>query len=609
MRVGIRTKQVAGVTAVVALAEVIMLAGFVASATRILLEDARSTAVFARDQIYQRTFDIVQRGGDLTANITADEELRRVLETATVYGPGIEYALLVDPKEVVLADNDPSRIGTRLSEKGSLDDLIDHAGPIARVRAIYTPLGRTFEVRKTLAVEGVQLGSIRVGTSTLLLRRALEASLRTPLLVSAAVLAASVLMAVFLAGLVLRPIHVIRSGLARLGRGDLDVHMELPADAELSELGESFRQVTARLAADRTELAGQRALESVVDRLEDAVALFGTNGALLFSNAAMAPALPALPDTSADGRATKTLTSLWPADHPYRQAVERALDGTASPGPGPVTVPGEGERLVLTNLVPGAGGSPIGVLLVSRNLSYLSQVESTLNYSRKLAALSRLTAGIAHEIKNPLNAAMIHLELLRMQLTDRPEAEQYVAVITDQVRRLDEVVQGFMKFTRPEDLQLQPVELSGVFERLRPVLEAEAGKHRVDLRVDVPARLPAVDGDPNLLEQAFLNLALNAFQAMPDGGRLRIAARETPGRLISIEVEDSGVGIPPEHLSRIFDLYFTTKPKGSGIGLSLVFRTIQLHDGDIEVQSTPGRGTTFRIQLKQAARMFQGVGN
>jgi nitrogen-specific signal transduction histidine kinase len=605
MRVGIRTKQVAGVTAVVALAEVIMLAGFVASATRILLEDARSTAVFARDQIYQRTFDIVQRGGDLTANIKEDAELRRVLEAATVYGPGIEYALLVDPNGLVLADNDPARIGTTLSEKGSLDDLIEQQGPIARVRAIYTPFGRTFEVRKTLSVDGVQLGSIRVGTSTLLLRSALEASLRTPLLVSAAVLAGSVLMAVFLAGLVLRPIHVIRSGLARLGRGDLDVSMDLPADAELRELGESFRQVTARLAADRTELAGQRALESVVDRLEDAVALFGTNGALLFSNTAMEPELAA----PAGDRAASTVTSLWPADHPYRRAVEQTLEGTAPPAPGPVTVPGEGERLVLTNLVPGADGSPIGVLLVSRNLSYLSQVESTLNYSRKLAALSRLTAGIAHEIKNPLNAAMIHLELLRMQLADRPEAEQYVAVITDQVRRLDEVVQGFMKFTRPEDLQLQPVELAGVFERLRPVLEAEAGKHRVDLRVDIPAGLPAVDGDPNLLEQAFLNLALNAYQAMPDGGRLRIAARESPGRQITIEVEDSGVGIAPEHLSRIFDLYFTTKPRGSGIGLSLVFRTIQLHDGDIEVQSTPGRGTTFRVQLKQAARMFQGVGN
>jgi signal transduction histidine kinase len=455
-------------------------------------------------------------------------------------------------------------------------------------------------MRFPLIVGTTNLGSIHVGVSTLLVRQELADLLFTPVLTAAAVMGVAVLVAMLLARLVLRPIHVIRSGLARLGRGELNVNVDLPADAELNELGDSFRQVTARLVADRTELAGQRALESVVDRLEDAVALVGTDGTLLFSNAAMRPTL-AQPVGAA-------LADVWPADHPYRVAIEQALTGDHQSGPTSVQVPDDGDRLVLTHLVPGAEGKPIGVLLVSRNLAYLSQVESTLNYSRKLAALSRLTAGIAHEIKNPLNATTIHLELLRMQVADRPEAEHNVSVIADQVRRLDEVVQGFMKFTRPEVLHLQAVELADVVERLRPVLEAETGKHHVDLRVDLPADLPPVEGDPNLLEQAFLNLALNACQAMPDGGRLRISARKTPRRFVTIEVEDSGVGIPPEDLSRIFDLYFTTKPAGSGIGLSVVFRTVQLHDGDIEVQSAPGRGTTFRIQLRQAARMFQGVG-
>ena len=122
-----------------------------------------------------------------------------------------------------------------------------------------------------------------------------------------------------------------------------------------------------------------------------------------------------------------------------------------------VDVPGIGERLLIAHVVEDAAGHDLGVMLVVRNLVYLSQVESSLSYSRKLAALSRLTAGIAHEVKNPLNATMIHLELLRMQLADQPEALEHVAVIAAQLRRLDEVVQGFLKFTRPEDLQLQPV--------------------------------------------------------------------------------------------------------------------------------------------------------
>jgi signal transduction histidine kinase len=239
-------------------------------------------------------------------------------------------------------------------------------------------------------------------------------------------------------------------------------------------------------------------------------------------------------------------------------------------------------------------------MLVARNLTYLAQVQSTISYSRKLAALGRLTAGIAHEVKNPLNATMIHLELLKMRLGDAPEALEHVSVIAAQVRRLDEVVQGFLKFTRPEELRLRPVELAPIIDDIMPIIQAEAMPRHVEIRVEMPRDLPAVSADSSLLQQAFLNLALNACQAMPDGGRLRIAANRTPQGFVEIVFQDTGVGIPPDQLARIFDLYFTTREHGSGIGLSLVYRTIQLHDGEIEVQSTPGRGTTFRILLHEA---------
>jgi signal transduction histidine kinase len=238
-------------------------------------------------------------------------------------------------------------------------------------------------------------------------------------------------------------------------------------------------------------------------------------------------------------------------------------------------------------------------MIVARNVQYLSEVETTLSYSRKLAALGRLSAGIAHEVKNPLNATMIHLELLRMRLADRPEALEHVGVIAAQVRRLDEVVQGFLKFTRPEDLELKPVHVLPLLEELMPIISAEASKSGVEVRVDVPSNLPAVSGDAGMLQQAFLNLALNACQAMPQGGRLRIAGAPAAPPYIEVRFEDTGVGIQPADLSRIFDLYFTTKESGSGIGLSLVYRTVQLHDGEIEVQSVPGGGTTFRLLLRQ----------
>jgi len=193
-----------------------------------------------------------------------------------------------------------------------------------------------------------------------------------------------------------------------------------------------------------------------------------------------------------------------------------------------------------------------------------------------------------------------------MQLADQPEALDHLGVITNQVRRLDEVAQGFLRFARFEDLKLAPVNLPSLFEHVLPVIQAEAEKSGVDVRFECPTDL-AVHGDAALLEQAFLNLGLNACQAMPQGGRLRIAAAASSDEQFQLAFEDTGVGIEPEHLARIFDLYFTTKEHGSGIGLSLVYRTVQLHDGEIQVESTPGRGTTFRLTLPRSVERASQV--
>jgi signal transduction histidine kinase len=237
-----------------------------------------------------------------------------------------------------------------------------------------------------------------------------------------------------------------------------------------------------------------------------------------------------------------------------------------------------------------------------------------------------MTAGIAHEVKNPLNAMMIHLELLRTKIArrsvlpavvgvgrvesaaePRTAAErtkedelQHVEIIEKEIRRLDEVVQGFLKFTRPEDLRLQPVRVHDLFAEILPVLAPEAQKNGVRIVQDCAASAPWVNGDAGMLRQVFLNLGLNACQAMATGGTLRLVCSTASRGRVELRVEDSGVGIPPEHLPKIFDLYFTTKERGTGVGLSMVYRIVQLHDGEIEVQSTPGRGTTFKVLLPRA---------
>ena len=592
MPLSLKTKQVAGVTVIAGLTSVLLGAWYLSALGRILLAESHSRAEILARAIYQRTRDVVATSSpdaDLVANLQNDGGLTSLLQTSAYY-PGVLYAAIVNPAGKIITHSDMSIVNTDLQPGDDFDALLN-AGPVAQAYAIYTPGGRAYEYRIPLLLGTSEFGSIRVGVSTLLIRDNFEKALTTPLTTVAIVLVAGALFAMLLAQVVLRPIHVIRSGLARLGRGELDVDVDLPKDPEFGDLGDSFKAVSARLAADRMQLAGQRAtLESVVEHLEDAVALFGPDGTLLFANPAMR--------ASFDGTGS-TIATLLSTAHPYRALVDATTTDRTGRGPETVQLPSGGERLVLTETVADGDHGLVGVMVVARNLSYLTQVESTISYSRKLAALGRLSAGIAHEVKNPLNATMIHLELLKMQLADQPAAKEHLAIIAAQMRRLDEVVQGFLRFTRPEDLKIQKVRVGTIIGDLMPVIRAEAGRHNVEVRVECPPDLPPISADPGLLEQAFLNLAINACQAMPQGGRLRIAATARPGRRVEVVFEDTGVGIPPEHLARIFDLYFTTKEHGSGIGLSLVYRTVQLHDGEIEVQSVPGRGTTFRLLLRQ----------
>jgi signal transduction histidine kinase len=357
-----------------------------------------------------------------------------------------------------------------------------------------------------------------------------------------------------------------------------------------------------------------------MENLEDAVALFSPEGELMFSNAAMRALLPGL---TPQAGSVKPSLSLLADNDPVRQLVERALAGRKSAGP--VAVPlgtsteadqEAPEHLLLCHAIDDAKGRFIGAMVVARNLVYLNQVHTTLNYSRKLAALGRLMAGVAHEVKNPLNAMTIHLELLKQKLGAMREPitvpagpsggsktldlTKHVNVIGDEIKRLDQVVVGFLKFARPDELKLQPVQLSSLVSEVLSMTAPEAERRGIILKTECPPSVPEINGDPGMLQQALLNLTINACHAMPDGGTLKIICRAAPRHRVEISIEDTGVGIPPENLSRIFDLYFTTKEKGSGIGLSMVFRIVQLHDGEVEVQSTPGRGTRFRLLFQQA---------
>ena len=623
MRLGIKGKQVLGVTSIVSAVVVILSLLHLARLASVGLEESRARAELLANAIYHRAQEVVKAGVDPYNALRADPGLRSILE-ASLYSKNVTFAAIVDVRGFAVAHADRSLEGQLMPQGGDLAALLAKP-PLSQLMTIYSGQGRNYDFRQPLFTVGdTEFGSIRVGVSTLLIRQDLDLSLGPSIATAFAALAVSVIVSMLFAQLLLRPIHVIRSGLTRLGRGEFGVRLDLNQHDEFGELGTFFNTISEQLSADRTQMAGQVAnLESAVEHLEDAVAIVNPSGDLLFANPSMRTLLP----TAAPGTA---VSAILDSAHPVRKLAEQTLVSRQSRGPLSAMFGDSGERLVMTHAISDPKGDLVGIMVVARNLEYLGQVQSTIRYSRKLAALGRLSAGVAHEVKNPLNAMMIHLELLRQQFAsggrgeamaepklqarmgdargvmvangvavDSAQALQHVDVIASEIRRLDQAVQGFLKFTRPEDLTLQPVNLAALFREVIPIVQPEAERGRVAFSVDADTA-PDVNGDPAMLRQAFLNLSQNACHAMPGGGTLRIRAEPARGRRVSITFTDTGVGIPPEHLQRIFDLYFTTKEKGSGIGLSMVYRTVQMHDGEIEVQSTPGAGTTFRLLLPQA---------
>jgi len=201
-------------------------------------------------------------------------------------------------------------------------------------------------------------------------------------------------------------------------------------------------------------------------------------------------------------------------------------------------------------------------------------------------------------VKNPLNAMMIHLELLREKLDDAPdEVRQSLEVIGSEIRRLDRVVLGFLKFMRPQELSFKPLDLNALLGSVVALLEAEWQGRSVGFVSELDTSLPRISADEELLRQAFLNVLQNACQAMPNGGTVTVRTEREGRDSVRISFRDEGVGIAPADLDKIFKLYYTTKADGSGIGLSLVYRIVQMHDGVVEVRSEVGRGTAMIVRL------------
>ena len=243
------------------------------------------------------------------------------------------------------------------------------------------------------------------------------------------------------------------------------------------------------------------------------------------------------------------------------------------------------------------GGTHIGALLTMRDTESVRRIEDEIETSRRLSASGRITRGVAHEVKNPINAIVLHLQLLQNKLQQKdPDTCRHMDIIESEIHRLDRVVQTLVDFTRQRELNMEEVDLRQLIDEVGMLALPDAEVHGVRIVRQLPPDPLPVKVDIDFMKQALLNVVINGEQAMPHGGALSIAARRDNGNAV-IEVRDQGVGIPKEIQEKIFELYFTTKKGGSGIGLAQTYQIMQWHYGSVDFESTEGQGTTFRLRL------------
>jgi PAS domain S-box-containing protein len=256
----------------------------------------------------------------------------------------------------------------------------------------------------------------------------------------------------------------------------------------------------------------------------------------------------------------------------------------------------------------GSEGKELGVIGVFRDLSRVRQLEERLRRSDRLAAVGELAAGLAHEIKNPLTSLLTFSRRLTRAFEDADFRQKFQTVVPRELERINGIVEGLLELARPARLIFKPVRVATLLERAVELYGSRIEAQRIDVQRDYARDLPAIWADQEALYQALVNLVTNALDAMPSGGVLILRAgsadaeglgsgRVGSGRRVAIEIEDSGVGIPPAAVDRVFNPFFSTKDSGTGLGLALTYKIVDDHGGSIDVRSLPGVGTTFRLVL------------
>ena len=620
MQLRLRTKFTLVMTSLVLLVVAVLSAVFAAQLLEQLIRETDKRANDLAEQVFLQAkhalTEAAQKG--LRPGSDAPEEIHDYVRLAFEVSEGLRTQLraakenpliyevsITDTDGLVLASTDDNLPGTFLPHRTLLSQLVGRSF-VHQMKVLFGP-SRVFELDYAFSNQNKPFGEVRVAVSSGLLLKEIQSALRTGSTIVFVALVISALLAAFVSGVTLAPLRDISAQLDRISAGQFDAPPVDGASPAGWVSGDELGLVSRKISQVGQQLRGVHEIFSTMRENMNSVMAGLEDGLLLFTRDARAvmisPAAEKFLGAPAGEFLGRRVTDIFPPGHPLRGALRIESDELSEIAAEVDLETNEGPKRVNVSVQAiQEAGERIGALVTLRDLDSLESINTQLKVSERLAALGRITAGVAHEVKNPLNSMRLWLENLKESLSSDGDSasRQAVQVLDKEIDRLDQVVKRFLDFTRPMDVRLEATQLADLLKEVLEIAKPQLRKSNIQLAQLLPIDVPEVYVDRALLKQAVLNLVLNAAEAMPNGGQLRLVLSRR-GEMAEITVGDTGKGIPPENQQKIFQLFFTTRPGGSGIGLASTFRIVQLHNGSINFTSEVGRGTTFRIELPLAA--------
>ncbi|MBI4574426.1 MAG: PAS domain-containing protein [candidate division NC10 bacterium] len=411
------------------------------------------------------------------------------------------------------------------------------------------------------------------------------------------------------------PLHGLMGRIAALGRGEAPEDVAVPGRDEVAQLTREFNLLARNLDEARRRLLHESEhARSVIQNITDGIIGLDRDYRIRTWNRAIAERY-GIAESEVLGRDLfETFPALgWEG---LRKELDRLICGERREFflrnfDHETLRRGRVVQNIRGSVLPGPTGEVTGAVLAIEDVTERVALEREVQQAEKLAVVGQLAAGIAHQIGTPLNVISGSAEYLMMEWGTERARPRELEIIIAQTDRITKLIQQLLNFARPARMALQPVKLNDLLREVLGLTEHQIAKERIAIKTELQPDLPGIAGDENQLEQAFLNIVINAWHAMPSGGILTLRTRAAPpgdrprraGRVASPSVEvsiaDTGVGIPAENLPRIFDPFFTTKGvgRGTGLGLAITRRIVEDHHGRIEVASEVGRGTIVTIRL------------